>query len=279
MKPGDRQPAYFLIHGHPFWIVEPNDKDLQYLVSLAQKILASNNKPKALLVVSAHYETTGGVRVSADAHHSLLYDYYGFPKHFYDVKYPARGDPALAARVVELVKEAGFSAQTETGRGLDHGVLPMLMHMFPRCEFPVLQLSLPVTKNPNDYFSLGSALAPLRDEGVLIAGTGSVTHNLYEMRRTGFGAAKGVAPWAQEFEGVVRRAVLETRTAEERRRALLETFKAPSYKMACPTVEHYAPVLVAAGAGLEDRPVLTYEGWDSRTLTFAQDCFRFGSNF
>ncbi|KAI9315060.1 Extradiol ring-cleavage dioxygenase, class III enzyme, subunit B [Zopfochytrium polystomum] len=247
-----------------------------------QKILASGpNRPKSLLVVSAHWETDNGLKITTAAKHDLLYDYYGFSPEFYDVKYPADGDPLLADRASRLLKGAGFRVSEEKSRGLDHGVFTPLLYLFPGCEIPVVQLSLPVTRDPNDYFMIGKALAPLRDEGVLILGLGFILHNLRELfRAMRSGKPSGPPPdWMTDFANRVRAAILESRTGEELQKALLATYDAPSYRMAAPSPEHYAPVLFAAGAGSEDKGTLVIDGWESLSSLFTNDSYRFGDDY
>ncbi|KAI9328045.1 putative 4,5-DOPA dioxygenase extradiol [Zopfochytrium polystomum] len=273
-----RQPSYFLAHGNPSWLVSPELSGPQFLVALGKQILAAPVRPRAVVVVSAHWETAPELRVTTNAQHSLLYDYYNFPAHFYDVKYPAAGAPDVAAKASGLLNAAGFKVADETERGLDHGAFTILLYLFPNQEIPVIQLSLPDTTDPAAYLKMGRALAPLRDDNVLIVGGGIVTHNLgvfRQQRRTG---EQATAPpqWANDFVAVVRGAVLGAKTAEERAAALLKTFEAPSYKMASPTPDHYAPLLVAAGAGLDDEPELINEGWDPMTFSFSDDSYRFG---
>ncbi|KAI9315058.1 Extradiol ring-cleavage dioxygenase, class III enzyme, subunit B [Zopfochytrium polystomum] len=277
-----RQPCYFLAHGSPMWIVSPEDNGPRALAALGKKILASGpNRPKSLLVVSAHWETDNGLKITTAAKHDLLYDYYGFPPEFYDVKYPADGDPLLADRASRLLKGAGFRVSEEKSRGLDHGVFTPLLYLFPGCEIPVVQLSLPVTRDPNDYFMIGKALAPLRDEGVLILGLGFILHNLRELfRAMRSGKPSGPPPdWTTDFANRVRAAILESRTGEELQKALLATYDAPSYRMAAPSPEHYAPVLFAAGAGSEDKGTLVIDGWESLSSLFTNDSYRFGDDY
>ncbi|KAI9338279.1 Extradiol ring-cleavage dioxygenase, class III enzyme, subunit B [Zopfochytrium polystomum] len=279
-----RQPAYFLAHGNPYWIVAPQESGPRYLASLGKKILASDKRPTSVLVISAHWETSNGLKVTTAAQHDLLYDYYGFPKSFYDVRYPARGSPDLAARTSQLLQSAGFKVTSEPKRGLDHGAFTPLMYMFPNRELPVVQLSLPVTRGgagggPEEYLRMGRALAPLRDEGVLVLGLGYVTHNLRVFQTMGIGNARAPPEWATDFTRRVRAAVVDAAPGAERDAALLATYEAPSYRMASPSPEHYAPVLVAAGAGMDDKGVLVNEGWDSQTFSFSEDCFRFGSDY
>jgi 4,5-DOPA dioxygenase extradiol len=175
----------------------------------------------------------------------LVYDFYGFPEHFYQLKYPAPGAPELAARVRVLLAATGGSADSD--RGLDHGAYVPLVPMYPKADVPVLQLSLPSLDSATLHH-MGKALAPLRDEGVLIIGSGFLTHN---MRALDFSPNPTTPAWAKEFDDWAK-AALEKKDVD----ALVGyESRAPGVKMALPTVEHYVPVLVSQGAASESDPV------------------------
>ncbi|KAJ1554055.1 hypothetical protein HK405_006136 [Cladochytrium tenue] len=306
--PPARLPTYFLAHGNVQWLASPTASGPRFLACLGRRILQAwpaAARPRAVLIVSAHWETSPDLRVTSVQKHKLLYDYYGFPDKFYNIKYPVDGEPEVAAETARLLAAAGFTVADETERGLDHGAFGPLLYMFPNQELPVVQLSLPNTGQPDDYFRMGAALAPLRDRGVLILGTGYVTHNLMAFRASYYSAGRGGADhgsspsqppdWAADFVSCVRAAVGTGADAgddvsgtsstsasaasgiEVRRRALAATFQAPTFKMAAPSPEHYAPVLVAGGAGGADAGVLINEGWDSMTFTLCEDSYRFGA--
>jgi 4,5-DOPA dioxygenase extradiol len=203
-------------------------------------------KPQAILMVSAHWEqrpTTLGATETVP----LVYDFYGFPERYYQTRYPAPGAPGLAARVRDLLREKGIAATDDPGRGLDHGAYVPLVAMYPAADVPVLQISMPGL-DPQALFALGQALRPLRDEGVLIFGSGFLTHNMrYAFR-------PGIPSWAREFD-----AWAEDALSRLDMDALLDfRARAPGAQTALPTWEHYAPVLVAAGAVAEDRPRTTF---------------------
>jgi 4,5-DOPA dioxygenase extradiol len=241
-KPGDdaharpRMPVIFLAHGSPLLL---DDRAwIRELASWAGKL----PRPKAILMLSAHWEerpmTLGATRTVP-----LVYDFYGFPAKFYDQKYPAPGAPELAIRVRELaVKTQPIAEDPE--RGLDHGAYVPLVAMYPRADVPVLQASLP-SMNPNELFDLGRALAPLRDEGILIVGSGFLTHNL----RAFTTAPNPATPsWASELDAWAKE-TLEKKDVD----ALLEYRKrAPGVAIALPTHEHFVPVIVSMGAAIDD---------------------------
>jgi 4,5-DOPA dioxygenase extradiol len=181
-----------------------------------------------------------------------VYDFDGFPEKYYRVKYPAPGAPGLAARVRELLSARGTPYVDQPTRGLDHGAYVPLSAMYPAANLPVLQLSLPGL-DPHALFDLGQTLAPLRDEGVLIFGSGFLTHNMRYAFRV------GVPDWAREFDAWVEAALLRLDVD-----ALLDfERRAPGARLALPTAEHYAPVLVALGAAVDGRSPVKFPitGW------------------
>jgi 4,5-DOPA dioxygenase extradiol len=237
---GDRMPVIFAAHGAPILLDEAD-----WVGELASWARAMP-RPKSVLMVSAHWEqrptTIGATRTVP-----LVYDFYGFPEKYYQVKYPAPGAPDLGARVHDLLRQRGIAAADDPARGLDHGAYVPLVAMYPGADVPVLQISMPAL-DPRELFELGRALAPLRDEGVLVFGSGFLTHNMrYAFRR-------GIPGWAKEFDDWAADAL--TRFDVD---ALLDfRARAPAVREALPTWEHYAPVLVAAGAVGDVRPVATF---------------------
>ena len=235
-------PATFLAHGSPFLL-----DDLPWREELAAWARAMP-RPKAILTLSAHW-LDAPVTLGATRTLPLVYDFYGFPQKYYDVKYPAPGAPEVAARVRTLLS-ARTSASSPTiafadapERGLDHGAYMPLIAMYPDADVPVLQVSIP-TMNPAPLFDLGRALAPLRDEGVLIMGSGFLTHNLRSMA---FGTNPKPPQWATDFDDWCKD-VLARRDVD----ALLQYRKlAPGVQQALPTHEHFVPVVVAMGASIE----------------------------
>ena len=240
-----RMPVIFAAHGAPILL-----DDAGWMAELAAWAKAMP-KPKSILVVSAHWEerpttlgAVGGV--------PLVYDFYGFPERYYQTKYAAPGAPELAARVRTLLRQKDIPVTDDPTRGLDHGAYVPLVAMYPQADVPVLQVSMPGL-DARELFGLGQALAPLRDEGTLVFGSGFLTHNM----RYAFRA--GTPAWAQEFDDWAAQAL--TRFDVD---ALVDFQKrAPAAQMALPTWEHYAPVLVAAGAASRERPTASFPitGW------------------
>jgi 4,5-DOPA dioxygenase extradiol len=208
-------------------------------------------KPKSILMVSAHWEarpTTLGATTTVP----LVYDFYGFPERYYQTKYPAPGAPELAARVRDLLRQKKLGVTDDPKRGLDHGAYVPLVAMYPAADVPVLQVSMPGL-DAKALLELGRALTPLRDEGVLVFGSGFLTHNMQYAFRP------GIPAWAREFDSWVEDALRRFDVD-----ALVDfQTRAPAAHTALPTWEHYAPVLVAAGAAADERPVPTFPitGW------------------
>jgi 4,5-DOPA dioxygenase extradiol len=217
-------------------------------------------QPRAILAVSAHWYVDGTF-TTANPRPETIHDFGGFPEALYQVQYPAPGDPALARRVVELL--ADRKAATSLRWGLDHGTWSVLRHLRPAADVPVVQLSLDGTLPAADHLAIGRALAPLRDEGVLVLASGNVVHNL----RHAFGAMqRGItAPpdWAVAFDRDVA-------TALERRdhQTLVHALDGEAGRLAHPTPDHYLPLLYAAGAsGPADRVRFPVEGFDLSSLS------------
>jgi 4,5-DOPA dioxygenase extradiol len=230
------QPAVFVSHGSPMMALEPG----QAGAALA-KLGRDLPRPEAILVVSAHWETTSPV-VSIAPRPETIHDFGGFPRALYELQYPAPGAPALGARVKALLDAAGLPTTLDAARGLDHGAWVPLRYLYPDADVPVTQLSIQPDRSPLHHYRLGEALRPLLDDGVLILASGSLTHNLQEWRgRTGDAPARYVA----EFQGWVER------TIEQRDIAALLDYRrlAPHAARAHPTDEHWLPIYVALGAG------------------------------
>lgn len=231
-----RVPAIFLAHGAP-----PLLDDAGWVAELAAWGRAAP-RPRAVLVLSAHWERRP-VTLGATTSAPLVYDFYGFPARYYAQRYPAPGAPDLAARVRGLLAPLGPVAD-DPRRGLDHGAYVPLAAMYPAADVPVLQLSLPGLE-PRTLFAMGRALAPLCDEGVLVLGSGFLTHNLAQADpRPG---APSPA-WAREFDAWAAEAI-----ARRDVDALVDFERAaPAVHLALPTTEHFAPLLAALGAAADE---------------------------
>ena len=231
----ERMPALYLSHGAP-----PLADDPVWPGQLAAWA-AGLPRPKAVLMVSAHWEEAP-LAIGATRTVPLVYDFWGFPEHYYQVTYAAPGAPELAQSVRKLLGGAGHAVQDVPDRGLDHGAYVPLVEMYPEADIPVLQVSMP-TLEPEELFRIGRRLAPLRDEGVLIVGSGFFTHNLAALRHAG-----GVPNWSTEFDDWGHRA-LDAQDID----ALLDFEHAsPAGHLAHPRTEHFAPLFVTLGAAESD---------------------------
>ena len=256
MKPtGPRMPVVYIPHGGgpwPFVDIGIGDRaELDQLAGYLRSLPAMTpSRPRALLVISAHWEERAPTVMTGERP-PLLFDYYGFPPESYTLTWPAPGDPALASRVRALLEGAGFTTAADAQRGFDHGTFVPLKLAYPAADVPTVQLSLKRGLDPAEHLAMGRALAPLRDEGVFIVGSGMSYHNL-----RAFGPA-GRAPSAA-FDAWLVDAI--TQGADERARRLVEWSHAPSARAAHPREEHLLPLMVVAGAAGADRGVASYSG-------------------
>ena len=254
-------PSLFVSHGAPTFAIEPGRAGAQ-LAALGQAL----GKPRAIVVVSPHWMTRE-VEITAALRPETIHDFGGFPRALYALQYPAPGDPALAARVQQHLASQGIRAHLHPERGLDHGAWVPLRHLYPQADVPVLQVSMPFDLDEAQAFALGEALAPLAHEGVLVVGSGSLTHNLYEFRA----GTTEAAPYALAFVDWVRQAVVD---ADGPR--LIQTLSlAPHAARAHPTTEHFLPLLVAAGAARLRAPMTVLDG-GIRHGVLAMESYLFG---
>ena len=254
-------PSLFVSHGAPTFAMEPGLAGAQL-----RALGAALGQPTGIVIVSPHWMTRG-VAVTASAQPATIHDFGGFPAALYRLHYPAPGAPALAARAAQLLQALGQPVRLDETRGLDHGAWVPLMHMYPDADVPVVQVSMPHDTTEATAYALGRALAPLAQDGVLVIGSGSLTHNLYEFRT---GEVKA-ADYAIEFTHWIRSAVRRGDTA-----ALLHALRdAPHAHRAHPTPDHYLPLLVAAGAAADATPVTVLDG-GIRHGMLAMESYLFG---
>jgi len=229
-------PSLFLSHGAPT-LPLTDTPARTFLSHLAPQL----ERPKAILVVSAHWETQRPA-VNAVAWNDTIHDFYGFPRPLYDMRYPAPGAPSIAARVAALLAEAGLGCDLDLSRGLDHGAWVPLSLIYPAADIPVLQVSVQPQLGPEHHLRLGRALAPLRNEGVLIVGSGSFTHDLSEFR--GHGPNDPAPTWVNDFADWFQAALTAGREADLMNYRRLAPFATRNH----PTEEHLLPLYVALGA-------------------------------
>ncbi|GAA5234465.1 4,5-DOPA dioxygenase extradiol [Verticiella sediminum] len=235
------QPALFVAHGSPMNAI----LDTPY--SRAWRALGQRlPRPRAILAVSAHWETAG-VAVTAMDRPRTIHDFGGFPQALFDMQYPAPGSPALAERVAALLAPEPVQLDTQDW-GLDHGTWSVLVHMFAQADIPVVQLSLDLHRTGAEHLALARRLGPLRDEGVLVIGLGNIVHNLRTARR---GDAAEPYAWAERFDQAVAQAL---QAGDDDGLAHWERLD-PQARFAVPTPEHYLPLLYAIGLRRPHEPV------------------------
>jgi 4,5-DOPA dioxygenase extradiol len=239
-------PVFFISHGAPTFALEPGVLGPR-LGALGKQL----SGVKAVLVVSPHWQTRD-VRVMSTVAPETVHDFGGFPAALYELQYPASGQPQFAAEAAKLLIDAGHMVSFDDRRGLDHGAWVPLRHLLPDASVPVFQVSMPHALDTASAFKFGQALAPLRQRGVMIVASGSMTHNLYEFRQAG--SAK--ADYAIEFTHWVRQAV----TGNDMERLVNYRQLAPHAQRAHPTEEHFLPLLVALGARSDPEAALVIDG-------------------
>lgn len=234
-----RLPTLFLGHGSPMEALGGGYADVW------RQVGETLPRPRAILMVSAHWYIDA-TAVTAMKAPRTIHDFYGFPETLYGITYPAPGEPWLAERVANLLKP--MSVLQDQDWGLDHGTWSVLRHVFPKADVPVVQLSIDRTKPPHFHFDLGRRLRDLRDEGVLIAGSGDVVHNLRAAR---FDDGAQPYDWAIRFNDFVRHAI----TSRDWQSLINYAALGQDARESIPTPEHYLPLLYTLGAAYEDEPV------------------------
>jgi len=247
-------PTYFISHGGGPWPWLPDmRKRLHNLeASLIEIPRSLSEAPKAVLMISGHWEGSD-FAVMASAHPPMVYDYFGFPPETYKIVYPAPGAPALAERTAELLRAAGLPTHLDTAQGFDHGVFAPMAVMYPKADMPTYQVSLKAGYDPAVHIALGRALKPLREEGVLIVGSGLSYHNL---RLFGSGAK---AP-STAFDAWLNEALMAE--PETRRDDLIAWEKAPSARICHPKEDHLVPLMAAVGAAETEKATRVYHDED-----------------
>ncbi|UTV80067.1 dioxygenase [Acidithiobacillus sp. YTS05] len=226
-------------------------------------------RPRAILVVSAHWEEKV-FTVQSNPHPSLLYDYLGFPEHTYHLSWPAPGDPELAETVVDLLGAAGIPTAKDHARGYDHGVFVPLMLLFPAADIPCVQLSLQSSLDPGLHFSAGEALTSLREDNVLIIGSGNSFHNVRVMMSPA--QNRQSQQLGLEFDDWLTKTIASS-TSEEVRERLSNWYKAPGAKFSHPREEHLAPLFVVTGAARES---LGEKIFEDHAMDVVESVFLFG---
>lgn len=254
------QPALFVSHGAPTLALEDSPTH-HFLRQLGQTL----PRPRAIVVLSAHWQSSS-VGVNQTTRPRTVHDFGGFPAPLYQLQYPAQTDAELAAHVLNMLQENGIAAAAQTGHGLDHGVWVPLMLMYPQADVPLVTVSLPYQADVAQLLALGRALRPLRDEGVLLVGSGSYTHNLGMMQPDGSQPAQ----WSMEFSDWL------DSTLQQQNITAAKNWKteAPNATLNHPSDEHLNPLWVMLGAASVDKvPQKLHEDWRFGNLSMA--CWRF----
>ncbi len=257
----DKAPVLFISHGAPTFALEPELLGPQ-LQSLGQQLLPI----RAVLVVSPHWQTLD-VKVMTTERPDTVHDFGGFPARLYELQYPVAGQPELARQAARLLQAAGFACEADERRGLDHGAWVPLMHLLPQGQVPVFQVSMPFSLSTASALQLGRALAPLREQGVLILASGSTTHNLHDFRHPGAQPPSYVRAFADWVEAAV--------LARQTQPLLDYRALAPQAERAHPSEEHFLPLLVALGASDQADDVRLLRGGVSNGA-LAMDSFAWG---
>lgn len=208
-----------------------------HLQEVAKKFLPT--PPKAIVVISAHWESDP-IKITSSSNPGLLYDYYGFPPETYEYKYPARGDPELSSKIKAQLQKQGLKSELDKKRGFDHGVFVPLMLMYPKADIPVVCVSLHQSLKPETNIAIGKALRPLREDGVLILGSGYTFHNMQSFFHPSDDSHKA----SRKFNEWLKKTIVEEGNLD----ALKDWAKAPGAKLCHPREEHLMPLLVIAGA-------------------------------
>ena len=248
-------PVAFVPHGGGPWpFVEmglPHNEVAELKAYLGSIRKLPKNPPRALLVVSAHWEEPALTLMTAE-HPPMLYDYYGFPPESYHITWPASGNPALAQTVAQLIRAAGFKTAFDPRRGFDHGTFVPLKVAYPDADVPTVQLSLKRGLDPSEHLAVGRALAPLRDEDIFIVGTGMTFHNLQM-----FGDPRA-GSYSEAFDQWLRDVM--ARDKDARAKGLTQWSQAPAARIAHPREEHLLPLMVATGAAGDDAASVAFNG-------------------
>ncbi|PKU69687.1 extradiol ring-cleavage dioxygenase [Dendrobium catenatum] len=258
--------TFFISHGSPTLSIDERLPARHFLKSWKAKLFPT--VPKAILMVSAHWDTPELAVNIINGRNDTIYDFYGFPKPMYEIKYPAPGAPELAKKVKGLLQSAGFDrVKEDKNRGLDHGAWVPLMLMYPEANIPVCQLSIQSDKDGTYHYNIGKALAPLRDDGVLIIGSGSATHNLRSL------GPDHVPPpsWAVDFDKWLTETLIDGRHEDVKH----YDKKAPSAKISHPQPDHFYPLHVALGAAGENaKAELIHHSWGNSSLSYSSYRFQ-----
>lgn len=252
-------PSIFLCHGGPTIVIEKNSYT-DFLKDLGKKL-----NPKAIVIFTAHWESKTTQISSIENTYDMIYDFSGFPKNLYSIKYPAKGSVELAKKIQSMLSNNGIESKLDEKRGLDHGSWDVLHLMYPQANIPVVQVSIDPFLAMNKQYEIGRAIKDLGKQDVLVIGSGSTVHNLHTVDWN----AETVESWAVEFDNWLIEKV-ENNDVES-----LFNYRqlAPHAKHAVPREEHFVPIFIAMGSGNNDKPHLLHQSYIYGTLSYI--CFEF----
>lgn len=247
-------PALFVCHGAPTLVAEKNEY-IDFLKDLGKK-----RTPKAVVIFTAHWESEITTISSIDDTYSMSYDFYGFPKELYSIKYPAKGSIEVAAKLQSMLRNHGIESKLDQHRGLDHGAWVVLYLMYPKAEIPVIQVSVDPFLSMEKQYEIGRAINDLGKEDILVIGSGSTVHNLATVDWT----AEKAEDWAVKFDDWLIEKV------ENNDKEALFTYRqlAPNAKHAVPREEHIVPLFIAMGSGNTNKPQLLHQSYAYGTLSY-----------
>lgn len=251
--------SIFVCHGGPTLIVE-NNEYTNFLKGLGKKF-----NPKAVIIFTAHWESEITTISSIDGTYDMIYDFYGFPKELYSVKYPAKGSVEVASKLQSMLKNKGIESKLDENRGLDHGAWNILCLMYPNADIPVIQVSVNPYLPMEKQYEIGKAIRELGKENILVIGSGSTVHNLATVDWN----SEKAEEWAVEFDNWI----IEKIGNNDKEALLNYRQLAPYAKRAVPREEHIVPLFIAMGSGINDKPKLLHQSYAYGTLSYI--CFEF----
>ncbi|MDS0525625.1 dioxygenase [Clostridium sp. SHJSY1] len=249
----------FLAHGSPMMAIEENGYT-KFLNELGTKLA-----PKAVIVFTSHWDTDTLTISSSDATYNTMYDFYGFPKELYEIKYNAKGSDEIASKILDRLKAQGIQVKKDTTRGLDHGAWTLLMHVFPNADLPIIQVSVNSKLSPKEQIKIGTALKSFANEDILIIGSGNTVHNLRLVNYE----TDTIDSWAKEFDDwiITKLNSMDFDT--------LDNYKslAPHANLAVPSPDHFIPLFIALGSSPDPNPKTIFRGYQLGNLSYL--CFEF----
>lgn len=252
-------PSLFLAHGSPMLALENNSYS-QFLENLGKTI-----NPKAIVIFTAHWEKEAVTISSIEGEYDTIYDFYGFPKELYEIKYPAKGSPELAGKIKKQFEEAGIQANLDSSRGLDHGAWTLLYKIYPAANIPVVQISVSPFLPPDKQFQIGKAIRNLKEQDILVIGSGVTVHNLRMVNWD----QSNPEQWAIDFDDWLIEKI--------EKKDLISLFhydkQAPNANLAVPRPEHFVPLFIAMGSGGLEESKVIHRSYDLGTLSYL--CYQF----